>query len=94
MIDGWMDDDDNRTVPEVDGLWCMLIGEGVSKAAVVLLLLIGVLKMLLQLLLSTFILPPLRMAVGFERREEDEMEGVNLGMETPPPPPAAVAELP
>jgi len=80
------------TVPEVDGLWCMLIGEGVSKAAVVLLLLIGVLKMLLLLLLllSTFILPPLRMAVGFERRE-DEMEGVNLGMETPPPP---VAELP
>ncbi len=82
------------TVPEVDGLWCMLIGEGVSKVAVVLLLLIGVLKMLLLLLLllllSTFILPPLRMAVGFERREEDEMEGVNLGIETPPP----VAELP
>ena len=84
------------TVPEVDGLWSMLIGEGVSKVAVVLLLLIGVLKMLLLLLLlSTFILPPLRMAVGFETREEDEMEGVNLGIETPPPPPPpTVAELP
>ena len=61
-----------------------------SRAEVVLLLLLrGVLKilLLLLLLLSAFILLPLRMAVGFVKSEGDEIEGVNLGMETPPPPP-------
>lgn len=66
-----------------------------SRAAVVLLLLRGVLKilLLLLLLLSAFILLPLRMAVGFVNSEGDEIEGVNLGMETPPPPAPSPADL-